>query len=70
MAQPIDVRSRIDLPDTGAAVTIMLVERGAAHLAYGIGLLFGNNLVRHLVTWPEDETKQKYPLETQLPFAG
>jgi hypothetical protein len=70
MPQPIDIKTKIDLPDNNAKVTITLVQRGAVPLAYGVGLLLGSDKIRDVVSWPEDDPNRAYALDTALTLRG
>jgi hypothetical protein len=65
MSRPVIVNSRIILPDQSGKVTVALKERGAAHVGFGIDLFLRDNLVRHVVVFPdEDDVETRFALES------
>jgi hypothetical protein len=65
MSRPVVVDSKITLPDRPGKVTVALKERGAVHVGFGIDLFLGENLIRHVVVFPdEDDVDRYFSLET------
>lgn len=71
MSKPVIVNSKITLPDQSGKVTVALEERGAVHVGFGIDLYLKQNLIRHVVAFPdEDDVNTKFPLETVTALRG
>ena len=60
MSKPVVVDSKITLPDRPGKVTVALKERGAVHVGFGIDLFLGQNLIRHVVVFPDEDDVDRY----------
>ena len=60
--QPIDVKTRINLPTKDGEVFVVLVEQGAVPVSYGIELYRGSNKVRDVVPFGDNPINTSYSL--------
>ena len=71
MSKPVVVDSKITLPNQSGKVTVALKERGAVHVGFGIDLFLKQNLIRHVVAFPdEDDVETRFPLEPVTALRG
>ncbi len=71
MSKPVIVDSDIKLPNKDSDVSVTLVEKGAAHVGFGIDLFLGQNLVRSVVKFPdEDDVGTAFLLDTAIALRG
>jgi hypothetical protein len=71
MSRPIVSDSNIRLPRQDGKILVALVERGAAHVAFGIALFLGSDLVRNVVAFPdEDEVNKQFSLDGAVALRG